>query len=247
VKKILSIVLCFVSLITIGYGQSITPNVGLQIPAAGSNNWNLPLNYNFNVIDQLFGGIRTIPQLKATTVCIGADCRTSWPVSGTGINQLTGDGTAGPGTGSQVFTLSNTAVTPGSYTNASLTVDGKGRVTSASNGILTLQIATTFVGVLANNQIILYAPASLAATVPSSCTGSHMTALVAATGSTAILFKNLTTATTLCTATFSASGTTATFTGAGGSISIGDQLEIIGPSTADATLATVGATIYATR
>jgi hypothetical protein len=36
---------------------TLTPNVGLEIPAAGSTNWNLPLNYNFNLIDQLFSGV----------------------------------------------------------------------------------------------------------------------------------------------------------------------------------------------
>ena len=52
-----------------------------------------------------------------------------------GVTELTGDGTAGPGSGSQPFTLANSGVTPGTYGDAShipiVTFDAKGRATFA--------------------------------------------------------------------------------------------------------------------
>src|SRR6267154_1372794 len=53
-----------------------------------------------------------------------------------GINQLTGDVAAGPATGSAVATLATVNGSPGSYTYASITVNGKGLVTAAFDGVV---------------------------------------------------------------------------------------------------------------
>jgi hypothetical protein len=41
--------------------STLTPNLSLQIPAYQSTNWQVPLNFNWNLLDTILGGTQTLP------------------------------------------------------------------------------------------------------------------------------------------------------------------------------------------
>lgn len=45
-------------------GETTTPNIGLQIPAFNQANWQVPIDYDLNLLDLIFGGEIQVPALN---------------------------------------------------------------------------------------------------------------------------------------------------------------------------------------
>lgn len=92
---------------------------------------------------------------SGTTVLTDTTGTLSWSAPTGGITQLTGDGTAGPGSGSQAFTLATVNGSPGSFgsssTIPSLVVNGKGLITSIGGNTVAAPLASA-TGTLALTQ-----------------------------------------------------------------------------------------------
>lgn len=170
------------------------------------------------------GGGGSTPSSDGVTVWTGSAYGTSLTI----IGSDTGSATAGTVSG----------------LGKPMCVDSNGGI---SSGVCYTPFSVWNPGTMSNSQVVLMSKFTVAYTIPSSCSGSYLHALVGATASTAITLYDVTTSTTLCTATFAISGVDATWSGSGGTISVGDVVEVNGPSTADSTLASIGGQILAIR
>ena len=50
--------------------ETTTPNIGLQVAAFNQPNWQVPTNFNWNLLDLIFAGLVTVPALSVESFTI---------------------------------------------------------------------------------------------------------------------------------------------------------------------------------
>jgi hypothetical protein len=53
-------------------GETTTPNIGLQVPAFNQPNWQVPINFDLNQLDLIFGGTVQVPALNVISLTVSS-------------------------------------------------------------------------------------------------------------------------------------------------------------------------------
>ena len=64
-KKIIAVLMILSGLKTVA---QVTPNISLNLPSPATQNWNVPLNQNFTILDGYLGGVTQFPHALKTDI-----------------------------------------------------------------------------------------------------------------------------------------------------------------------------------
>lgn len=166
-----------------------------------------------------------------------------------GVTTCTGSGTTYTGSNPIGVSGSTISLKEGSGVGN----DGSGNLTTVGQQPAQIAAGPMCPSACTNSQVVLYIPITTAITIPAGCTNSKAYSAATATGSSTFQMYDLAggptgSSTNFGSFVFAGSGQTGTFTCASQQVlAAGDVLKIVGPSTADATLATIGVNLNGTR
>ena len=232
-----------------GSDYTKTPNYDLYLPVPGEDDdvWGDHINFDISTIDTLIKSVSD----KADSATVGTVTKIDTSGSGISGGPITSAGTLTVAwNAGAVSTLSGLTLTTGTLfaTPAFSVITGQATFAQLPASVQSVPVTFAFAGKPATGALA-NAPVAMAMTVPASLAGTMVYDSTKTTSNAVFTLNKISGGSTTALGTItvtSASNTSATLAGAGGSLAVGDVLQMVAP-TQDATLSDIGITILAAR